>query len=283
MSRRSNRRGSSNNISKSIFAILVALIITSIVYFVFKYEEPIERDLITGCPIDRSLVARQYVFLLDTTEPLVPSQYQEISFRIEQIIQNLKTNDLIKFYSVESNDISGVNRLSIKSIGDQSVDYYCIPDSKNWMDSPQKQQQTALIPKFLTTQALDSIDNKSVQNSSPIIDAIRYIQADDERFVTSQDIYIISDMIENSTILSMYRPSWYENEYLPNQNNVLNQKPLFRRDAQHNINIMAIMRPQHPNVQNEEWINFWTHIIKGTNPNATPHINLRFDRISGGL
>lgn len=279
---RNRKRKADGSLSKYIFLGICFITVLSMALLFIVYEEPVERNLLTGCPLNKSLIEKQYSFLLDTTEPLVQSQLQEVSFRIEQIIRNLKTNDLIRFYSVESSQDSGTRRLSILN-GGQSINYYCIPNSESWLDSPLRQQQLALIPQFLTSQAITSIDNNTVQGSSPIIDALRYIQADDERMVTAQDIYVVSDMIENSTVLSMYRPEWYENEYLKNQNTILSQRPIFRPNAEHNINILAIMRPRHSDVQNSDWASFWTHMIKGTNPSSSPHINLTIERISGGL
>lgn len=281
MARNRKKRGD-DSLSKYIFIGICFMAAFGMVFLFTVYEEPVERDLLTGCPIDKSFINKQYSFLLDTTEPLVESQLQEVSFRIEQIIRNLNTNDLIRFYSVESSQDSGIKRISINNEG-QSINYYCIPDSDSWLDSPLRQQQLALIPQFLTSQAISTIDNDTVQDSSPIIDALRFIQSDDERMVVAQDIYVVSDMIENSSILSMYRPAWYENEYIRNQNIILSQRPIFRPDAQHNINILAIMRPRYSNVQNSDWASFWTHVIKGINSASSPHIKLTIERISGGL
>jgi hypothetical protein len=116
-----------------------------------------------------------------------------------------------------------------------------------------------------------------VQQFSPITDALRYIAADVSGKDFVNKIYIISDMIEHSELLSMYKLDWFDNNYLPNRQSLLNQRPVFPEGSEIEIYLLNRARYQ---IQNEELQQYWLQMLTG--PGAFSNTTLRFNFVAGG-
>ena len=275
--------GSNNKNFKGIFMTAVGIVGFSVVGLIlFVLSNPTVQTDAFNCPVDRSFINKKYSYIFDTTEPLAPSQMVDITNRVLANIRDLKEYDLIRFYTVESAELSGIQQVTTNiDIGDTTtqVDQFCMPSVSDWNSSPISQTLRQRIPEMLAINVLGEIDNESEQSNSPIIDALRYVAADDDRIIPEQQIYVISDMLENSNILSMYGANWYEDQYLLNRQRVLDQRPIFREGT--SITIFQIMRPRI-NIRQDELAQFWGQILLGTsNANNIPPPELI--RITGGL
>lgn len=268
MSRRRGRRGSNKGkLGFITLALLTVIIIAGLFIYDAVYAPP-KTDQLTQCPIDPSYIPRDVLVLIDTSNPMVGSQVQRLNNILNNLIQNLETYARVRVFSLDSESATGIT---------QNTATVCRGD-QSWMDSPLQRLFSESVTGNLPNRVLSNIDNENEQDFSPIIDALRMLAEIDERNSNSLDLYVFSDLLIHTPTFSMYRNNWYQNEYIPNRQSLINQRPIFRDSA--NITLYALMRPEL-NLQNEEWREFWIQYLTGTS-NLT-NVNLRFEAITGGL
>ena len=230
-----------------------------------------------GCPIDETFINQNIAVLFDTTEPMVPSQAREIDNRMNSIVSQLEEFDRVGFYEVRSDERSAVRKVSLQlgSSGDV-IDHFC-RQPVSWDDAPARARLTEALPVLISQELLQNVE-QGEQSFSPITDALRFIAADVTGKPFPTKIIVVSDMIEHSEILSMYKSDWFESSYSASRQVILNQRPIFPEGTE--IEIYLLNRPRNP-VQNEELQQYWLQMLTG--PGAFSTTSLKFNFVAGGL
>lgn len=230
-----------------------------------------------GCPVEESYINKNIAILFDSTEPMIPSQAREIENRMRLIVSELDIFDRVSFYEVRSDEVSAVRRVTLK-LGDGAIeiDHFCRQQA-SWEDSPARVRLNEELPRLISQELLQNVE-QGEQNFSPITDALRFIAADVSGKPFTTQIIVVSDMIEHSGILSMYRPGWFENTYSPSRQSILNQRPIFPEGTE--IELYLLNRAE-TTVQNEELQQYWIQMLTG--PGAFSSTRLNFNFVAGGI
>lgn len=256
---------------------VIAVIIIAI--FSYTNKNPIiPINQLSFCPIDPGFTSNRTTFLIDTTETLAPSQTRTIQNRIRTVIDGLNEFDKVDFFVIESSEVSGIRKYEIDVGSDEGVTLqeFCIPQENNWELTPLQTQLNDQLQRIVTEMFIEYVSTDEPQPYSPILDALRFIAADNDNRITNHSIYVVSDMIEHTPTLSMYATNWYESAYTPNRNLFLNSRPQFQNNT--SIYIWALMRPIYNN-QEADWVNFWSDMIRGLERTQ----NFTMERITGDI
>jgi len=242
-------------------------------------------DLITGCPIDQSEIPVSITIIYDTSEPLVESQELEIQNRINAIVRDesqFPVASKLAVYRVESDLNRGITPVSFSLDGsgasNSGIEYFCRPRT-DWTQSPLWRRFNEQLPDAYTAALIDSVGNSGEQYS-PLIDALRYVASSlfASSATTSNRVIIVSDLIENSAIFSMYQNNWYET-FTNNRESVLSQSPNFPSGT--SVEVLLLRRPQY-SIQSldpsSNFQRFWESIIA-----VNRNVGLTMTTVSGGL
>lgn len=279
---RRNRKNRNNEDGRGKFyvSLIVIVFIAIAAVFYTKTNPIVQVNRHNFCPIDPSIIKNRTTFLIDTTETLASSQIRTIQNRIRNVIDELNEFDKVDFYVIQSSEKSGVKQYEI-DIGNglnniTIIKAFCIPQENNWDATPLQAQAYSQLQNIVAEMFIKAVSTDAPQPYSPILDALRFIAADNSNHISNHSIYIASDMLENTTSLSMYSYSWYEINYLPNKNVFLNSRPQFQDNS--TIYIWALMRPGNDN-QGTDWVNFWNDMIRGIEKTQ----NFTMERITGDI
>ena len=273
--RRGLRRRPSNYKKRFFFLVgLVACGMGTLVYWATQNPIPVVNP-INFCPEDDSLINRRITFLVDTTEPLAPSQVVDVQGRISEVVESMREFDMVEFYTIRADRISSVEAYEIQIDEKNSLDRFCAPQESNWELTPLQRNLIADLRNIVSDMFIDAVRTRKVQAFSPIANGLRYMAANNVRKIKHRDLYVISDMIENTPELSMYDRGWYK-KYKRNQAAFANTRPQFQGDI--NVTIWALMRPQH-NIQDADWASYWADMISGTRR----VVNFRIEKITGEI
>jgi hypothetical protein len=252
-------------------SFMVVAIIGGIIFI--ASNRPIALNPITGCPIDSSLIAKNISIIFDTTERLIPSQREEVKNRIGREMETLKENTKVTFYRVESNQSSGIQQVTFTPQNTQlEINEFCRGPSP-WGASPNQEALARQLPGLFGDAFIGIVGN-SPQSFSPLIDALRYVAATLTNNSPENKVIVISDLIENSQVLTMYDRNWL-NLYNDNKNQVLRQRPIYPSNT--DIEVYLLNRPQY-SIQDQEFLEFWFEVLAGDGT-----VNIDFKNISGGL
>lgn len=257
-----------------LLVFLVGSFVASLIYLNLSSGPEVSE---VGCPIDESYINRNIAVLFDTTEPMIPSQAREIENRMSSIISGLEVFDRVAFYEVRSDERSAVRKVSLQLDSRSSnIDHFC-RQQVSWEDSPSRVRLNEELPRLISQEMLQNVE-QGEQDFSPITDALRFIAADvtGKQFPTR--VIVVSDMIEHSEILSMYRPGWFDNVYIASRQSILNQRPIFPEGTE--IDVFLLNRAES-RVQNEELQQYWAQVLTG--PGAFSSTRLSFNFVAGGI
>lgn len=286
-SRRSSRRSSGGNAWKIPSVIMLSLVGVGFVAFFLMgtLSQQTEANRITGCPIDQSEIPVSITIIYDTSEPLVESQELEIQNRINAIVRDenqFPVFSKLAVYRVESDINRGITPVNFSFDGSgassSGIEYFCRPRT-DWTQSPLWRRFNEQLPDMYTVAVLNSVGNSGEQYS-PLIDALRYVAS--SLFASSETtknrVIIVSDLIENSEIFSMYQNDWYET-FTDDRESVLSQSPNF--PAGTSVEVLLLRRPQY-SIQSldpsSNFQRFWESIIA-----ANRNVGLTMTTVSGGL
>jgi hypothetical protein len=257
-----------------LLVLLVGSFISALVFLNLNSGPEVS---IVGCPVDESYINKNIAILFDTTEPMIPSQAREIENRMALIISNLDVFDRVAFYELRSDEVSAVRRVTL-TLGSQSteIDHFCRQQA-SWEDSPARVRLNEELPRLISQEMLQTVE-QGVQSFSPITDALRFIAADVSGKPFSTQVIVVSDMIEHSRMLSMYKSNWFENAYVPARQTILNQRPIFPEGTE--IEVFLLNRAGI-RLQNEELQQYWAQMLTG--PGAFSSTRLNFNFVSGGM
>jgi hypothetical protein len=277
------RRKKSAGIWKFLAISLATLGVTglsTLIYFAITEERvQIGRAF---CPVTgrEDLITENITFLFDSTESLVASQAEyRRNLLSREILGENKTNGFKRFifYELNSSEDSAINKVPILR-EDTELNYFCIPPQISTESENNKKARANLI-RDLAAIVERNIDS-SPQDYSPIIDALRFIGASQVGSEYEKNrLIIVSDMIENSKIISMYQGNWLSDSYQDNKRQILQQRPVFPEDTQ--IEIYQLAMPKY-NLEPVEISQFWfSFLTEDGQQRRIPSPIINF--VSGGL
>ena len=252
---------------------LVLLSFGSIFAFILylNFNRPPELDSY-NCPIDDTLISENVILLFDTTEAYIASQKAEITNRVSSIVNSVEPLGKITAFEISSSEDSAINSVPLT---DEEYPYLC--PVEGGLNTPSIVEKfNASLLSSVGSQILDNVQEND-QSSSRILDGLRFVAANTIDKPYKSLIYVFSDMLEYSDVISMYNTAWFD-QYQSNRSQILSQRPIFPNNTE--IEIFVISRPQ-VNVNEGELLRFWTETLSGDgfNSNVLPS----FTRISGGL
>ena len=277
------RRRKSAGIWK-VIAISLALTsmlgLSTLIYFAAT-EERIQIGR-AFCPVTgrEDLITENVTFLFDSTESLAASQAEyRRNILSKEILESDRTEGFKRFifFELNSNEDSSLNKVPVTQ-EELGLNYFCIPPELSTESENNRKAREVLI-RDLALIVERNIDS-SPQDYSPIIDALRFIGASQvgSNFEKNR-VIIISDMIENSKIISMYKEDWLSDSYQNNKRNILQQRPIFPEDTQ--VEIYQLAMPKY-NLEPVEISQFWLSFLTEDGQQRripSPIINF----VSGGL
>ena len=261
-------------------AILSVTGLSTLIYFAIT-EERIQIGR-AFCPVtgQEELITENITFLFDSTESLVASQAEyRRNLLSREILEENKTNGFKRFifYELNSSEDSSINKVPILR-EDTELNYFCIPPEIS-TESENNRRARANLIRDLAAIVERNIDS-TPQDYSPIIDALRFIGASQVGSEYDKNrLIIVSDMIENSKIISMYQDNWLSDSYQDNKRQILQQRPVFPEDTQ--IEIYQLAMPKY-NLEPVEISQFWfSFLTEDGQQRRIPSPIINF--VSGGL
>lgn len=277
-----NKKSTSRNIFFAVLALVVVGIGTAL--FVVSTTQPVTVDSVTFCPVkesDYSYVTGGATFIIDTTDPLKPSQKIEIKNLMSQAIKKLEVFDIVRVYEIRSDVPEGARKYT-PSLYNKSVSEFCIPQRSNW-ESPRRKELLSALRRTVEDAFSEITQRNSPQPFSPILDGLRFAAADSgtnpgRQYLQRHHVYIVSDMLEHTPkTLNVYKPEWYTDSYMNDQNYFIKLRPRFQPNI--NVTVWMLARPTRGrDLQGKNLIDFWYDMISGTHRG----IQLELKHISGG-
>jgi hypothetical protein len=237
---------------------------------VFTFDSlnaPVSSNTLTGCPNNEADIPLHVTILFDTSEPLAESQQLAVRNTLNNIINNedeFPEYSKLSVYRVDSDLTSGIQQVSLNfdnsSQDGNSITSFCRP-ATNWQQSTLAKQMAEKLSSYYAGELLGAVGNNS-EKYSPIIDALRYLGSSLIGPSTTQNrVIVVSDLIENSSILTMYESDWYK-KFDSNQSFVIDQRPIF--PAGTSIEAYVIARPRY-GIQSlapsSDFVEFWRKVL----------------------
>ena len=241
MVRRRKSDGSALHIIVIVLVIAVVLAGGVLLYL----NQPPQVDARTSCPTDGSLSKRTVAVLFDTTDHLTATQEKKIKDIVFQVVNASEIYDRILIFEV---DPARDGLL-------QAAFDFCKP-SKDALGNAVLQK----FNKLNFDRRLDSIFAEAdyVRPTSPIIEALGSVGASYPLNGSSKHLIIASDFIENSEILSQFRPNWIQD--------TKNNKALEdRRPNLDGVKVSMLFIPRETiDHHNREFSDWWQEYLKSS-------------------
>ena len=212
----------------------------------------------TGCALQTDNLGSALTILLDSTEPYSAVQLKQVSNRIVAAVEGLRPLDRVRIYTVWD--------ASEKLLAPYFD--FCKPDP-NANESP-------ILSRFKLTNFTFKLeeDLKKMQGSrsnSPIISSLGSVAADLSGAYENRRIILVSDLIENSEIISMYPSDWLATAERKKRN-IAAKRPML---SGIHLEVLFIPRPNQPqqDVALRDW---WWSFIEDSGGSVA-----RFTPISG--
>lgn len=215
-------------------------------------------DPVTGCALRSANSGSALTILLDSTEPYSAVQLKQVSNRIVAAVEGLSPLDRVRIYTV-----GDASEKLLKPYFD-----FCKPDP-NANESPILSRFKLANFTFMLEENLKQMQGS--RSSSPIIASLGSVAADLPNIYEDRKIILVSDLIENSEIISMYPSDWpaiAERE----ERNIAAKRPMLSGIL---LEVLFIPRPNQPQqgVALRDW---WWRFIEDSGGNIA-----RFTPISG--
>jgi hypothetical protein len=270
--RRGNTRRSNHdsraNLKWPAIALVSTIFIGLIGLFIFdSLNAPVPSNRLTGCPNNEEDIPLHVAILFDTSEPLAESQQLAVRNTLNNLINNedeFPEYSKLSVYRVDSDLTSGIQQVSLNfdtsSQDGNSITSFCRP-ATNWQQSTLAKEMAEKLSSYYTGELLGAVGNDS-EKYSPIIDALRYLGSSlIGPSTTKNRVIVVSDLIENSSILTMYESDWYK-KFSSNQSFVIDQRPIF--PAGTSIEAYVIARPRYgiqSLMPNSDFVEFWRKVL----------------------
>lgn len=244
------RRRKKNPFKWMLFS-LAFIVVVAIIYLLFTFDQ--QKTDSRGCISSHASSAFGLYILLDATEPYGSSQLENISRFILSRVKELEPHDNVRVYTIKPN-----TSLALKPVFD-----FCKPNPQSH-DSPIAVNFEERRFRFFLERALK--DSQGVQPISPIIWSIGSVASQFSDSYRGKEIILVSDLIEHSQALSMYRSDWVS---AAGKSGVDKSRPMLR-DV--DVQILWLLRAQEDR-QSTEMRDWWvTYLeeseayIKGVKP-----------------
>ena len=265
---RRQNRGDGGGFKWPAIALASTIFVGLIGVFTFdSLNAPVSSNRLTGCPNNEADIPLHVTILFDTSEPLAESQQLAVRNTLNNLINNedeFPEYSKLSVYRVDSDLTSGIQQVSLNfdnsSQDGNSITSFCRP-ATNWQQSTLAKQMAEKLSSYYAGELLGAVGNNS-EKYSPIIDALRYLGSSLIGPSTTQNrVIVVSDLIENSSILTMYESDWYK-KFDSNQSFVIDQRPIF--PAGTSIEAYVIARPRY-GIQSlapsSDFVEFWRKVL----------------------
>lgn len=178
--------------------------------------------------------------LIDATEPLTSSQLENVAVIVQQKVSSLQPYDRVRFYAIKE-----TNGQPLPPLFD-----LCKPDPDS-MESSIKKRFERL--RFRSEIENELRNNSGVQPLSPIIFSLGSVASQFESKERNRVIVLVSDLIQNSEMLSMYRSDW---ERQAESQAVNKSRPMLQGI---DLQLLWLMRPEEDRqskLLREWWIDY---------------------------
>jgi hypothetical protein len=251
----SNRRNKKKQDDfKGYVLFLISLTIVGFIVYLFVQEsnERIDTDKLTNCPL-KGGPARTAI-LIDTTDSLTRDQSLYLEKRLDEIVKRSETYDRFDIYFLDDKIERLTPTLSVCNPGKG--------DNKSALTNNVRRIKKNWDKNFYSkiSSILNELESVESSNSSPIIEAIKYVSIDAFVGDSSQrkNLIIISDLLQFSKLLSHYNSEYSETTSRDNKN-IYASLP-YLDDV--SVYIMYIVRPAKRNLQTNKHVVFWENLIK---------------------
>lgn len=223
-----------------VFISIAIISVVGIAFLLFTFDQ--KKPDFQGC---LEVNAGNYVelsVLVDATEPMGIAQLEKVSSHVQRRVAELGAYDRVRVFAMSQ--VGGeVLRPSFN---------FCKPNPDSF-DAPTKKRFEDLRFKSMIERVIRQ--NEGVQPSSPIIHWIGAVASQFKSEIGSKEVIIISDLIQNSEMLSMYEANWKERAA---SSRVNKSRPMLEGVE---IQILWIMRPaeDRQTVEIREW---WTKYLR---------------------
>ena len=237
--------------------IAAAVFVAAFGYFYFSTAK-VATDRVTGCALQPQDTGSALTILLDSTEPYSAVQLKLITNRIVAAVQGLKPLDRVRIYTVGD---------STTQLLTPNFDF-CKPDP-DANESPIIARFNVAKFTFMLEESLRELQGS--RSNSPIISSLGAVAADLSGEYSDSRIILVSDLIENSDIISMYPSDWLETAEREKRN-IAARRPMLSGIL---VEILFIPRPNRPQ-QDAALRDWWWALLEESGGRVA-----RFTPISG--
>jgi hypothetical protein len=186
-----------------ISTLIITLFLMSGGYFLKHKINKQSYDKTTNCP--ESGVSQHSVILIDTTDNYNPTQKKSIRGKLLSVIENSQKDEKISVYTIDENYEKNLLPLQTKcNPGDASEINPFYENERMKKDYWEKHFFKPLESEF------NNLLEKGESNHSPIMEMIQAISIatfQNQQTSVKKKLFIVSDMIQNTTEYSHYRGS----------------------------------------------------------------------------
>lgn len=247
---KSRRKKKSDKTYLTLSAVAIAAIL-SVIGYVFMNPPAVQQS--NGCLAEQQKANSSLSILLDTTDQYRPVKLKVIKNILYERVLQLKQFDHVKVYRVDELR-DGILKPAID---------ICKPG----LD----QLENPLFSKLKKVQFEEAIESafgvmEGSHPTSPIIESISSVASDMSLVHENKEIIVVTDLIENSEIISMYHAGW-ESELDSNERYVEKMQPTL--DGR-KVRLLMLARPE-VSTQNLDLKKWWICFLRNS---GAPRVEL---------
>ena len=248
-----------------IMASVVILMTVLAAYFFINEGKKVKIDSVTFCPVEENERFGKTVALLDLTDPLNKAQKEFFLKEIKELKDQIPKHHSLTIYTLDADlDLSKSRKLTM-----------CNPGTVNDIESTY--DKISINPKEIKKKWVEGfsrqisnvvnniiVENNS-QNSSPVMEMFQLIALKEFKGFEGIDnkIIILSDMIQNTSDISMYQNNFISFSKFEKTNNFSKVKTNLNDNV--SVELFIIQRDGSRAMQrNPNFVNFWAnYFVKG--------------------
>jgi len=259
----------------AIIAVVLAISIAIASYFFINESKKVKIDKDTFCPKDQNLNFGKTVALLDLTDPLNKAQKEFFIKEIEQLKKEIPKHHRLTIYTLDQELDLGKSRMITMcnpgSIQDIESTYEKISINPNEIRKMWSEGFSEQISNVVN----NIIAEENPQNTSPVMEMFQLIALNEFKNFkgNSNNIIILSDMIQNTETLSMYQNNTLS--VLDFRNTEFFSKVRTNLDNNVDVTLFIIKRDGSRKMQeNKNFSEFWAQYFY--NGNKAKNFKLKF-------
>lgn len=248
-------RRKSNKTAYLIIAFCALIVSGLITVAVVSESTPVGSD---GCYRDKTKITNAILIFLDSSDVYSATHLATIS---REIFKKISAAPEGTFISVASFSLNEASPLTSKRMS------LCVP-TKSIQDSP----LFAQLKKQRFEETIEAaVFNDLTSDHSPIIEAIGEVMAEAPIHASNIELIIVSDLMQHSSLLSMYAQDWLKTEAL-NRQRIEKSRPSLNGVQ---LDLFFVTRPQEDR-QNFAVRDWWLEFLSGSGATVR-----RFKIVSG--